>query len=187
MEKREKILAGLTLACAFVFIVNQFVCAGEPSQSSKVSSKRKNVKTAKKSPTKKRPTPMQGQTLSNKELQGRLQNWEPLVSYETYGGDPFQPAAQLAGGDSVDTAESIRVSGIIGSATKRLAVIGDRIVQAGEKVGGMKISTENIHSSSTKQDSLLELYSHGKLDSPMQLPLLHKSLNGPLLICMSTR
>ncbi len=127
MQKREKILSVIALASAAFFIVNQFVCAKkkqQPVATPKV--------TAKKIQQPKRPAVIKGEKISNEELIRRLQNWQPLVTYETWGRDPFANAVKFEP-DSLQDSLALKLTGIVWKGKQAWALIGDRILQPGQR------------------------------------------------------
>ncbi|KAA3618024.1 MAG: hypothetical protein DWQ05_08230 [Calditrichaeota bacterium] len=131
MQKREKILAAITLSAALIFIVNQFFLSGDAE-----SAPQRVKKTA---AVQKTPQPVNGEKLSTIELQERLQNWQPLVQYETWGADPFEGGIAFASLDSSADSSSTMLSGIVWRDGEALAIIGDQILRQGEKTNTLKV------------------------------------------------
>lgn len=129
MQKREKIMLGVTLSAALIFVVNQFFLSEPPKQPAK---KNKAVPVS-------RTQPVSGEKISNEELQKRLQNWKPVVEYDSWGQDPFKGSERLAIMDTSSDSTNTHLSGIVWSENSALAIIGDRIVRQGDSVDDVQI------------------------------------------------
>lgn len=129
MQKREKILAVITVLSGVFFIVNQFLCTAKPAKPQKPA--------AVKSVPPKRPV-IRGEVISNEELEKRLQNWQPLVTYETWGSNPFIGGMKLTP-DSLADSSALVLKGIAWKGRKAFALIGDWILQVGERRGDFEV------------------------------------------------
>ncbi len=130
MQKREKILAAITLVSAMLFVFNQFVCAKKPEPAVNKSSRRAPAV---------RPV-VKGEQISDAELRKRLKEWKPVVSYETWGRDPFEGALKFEAEDSTaDSTATLSLTGIVWKNKTPLALIGDWILGVGDKQGGVEV------------------------------------------------
>ncbi|MFQ5628374.1 MAG: hypothetical protein ACE5I1_06415 [bacterium] len=128
MQKREKVLSAITLAAGAFFIVNQFICAGEKAAVSFDSTAEPAVVQNKIQAD----NVVAGEKVSNDELKNRLQNWQPLVTYENWGRNPFEGAQKLEQADSNADSSSFKLSGIVEKGFEKIALIDDYIVQKGD-------------------------------------------------------
>ncbi len=134
MQKREKILAVITLVSAVFFIFNQFVCA----QKSDPASSRQRPKRSQPAPSGQ--MAIRGEQISDAELRRRLKNWQPVVTYNTWGRDPFEGALKFEEADSMaDSTATLSLNGIVWKNDTPLALIGDLILGVGDKSGGIEV------------------------------------------------
>lgn len=133
MQKREKVLSIIAVVSAIFFVVNQFVCAEKTPPAKKASAAAPKV-TAK--PASK--PQIRGEIISNAELEKRLQNWQPLVTYETWGRNPFRGAIEFYADSLRDTVD-LRLKGIAWKGRQALVLIGDRIMRPGERDGDLEL------------------------------------------------
>ena len=135
MQKREKILSGIAIGCGLFFVVNQFVCTGTAPE--------ENIKAALAPMTDRQDKPKAPvavrETISNEELESRLENWKPVVTYEQWGRDPFRGALKLEQEDSSADSIAFRLSGIVHNGSTALALIDDYIVRQGEKTEDFEV------------------------------------------------
>lgn len=131
MQKREKILAGIAILSALFFVVNQFVCAKRAPEPSNLRQKRVFSQPGQASQPAGR-MQIAGEQISNKALQKRLQNWQPLVTYDSWGSDPFAGGLKIEADSTADSL-SLRLSGIVWKGNQALALIGNQIMRPGER------------------------------------------------------
>ena len=132
MQKREKILTIIAVSCAIFFVINQFVCSEkQPPAKAKRPAPKITAKPAK------RPV-IRGEVISNEELEKRLQNWQPLVTYETWGRNPFAGAIEFYADSLRDTLD-LRLKGIAWKGKNAWVLIGDRIMRPGERNGDFEL------------------------------------------------
>lgn len=124
-------MAGVTLSAALVFIINQFWLSGDD--------KAKPVPVKKTAIAKPSPQPVKGKKISNAELQNRLQNWQPVVAYDSWGKDPFEGGMVFTHSDSSADSNATKLSGIVWRGNEALAIIGDKILRQGEETNSLHV------------------------------------------------
>ena len=129
MQKREKILAVITVLSGAFFIINQFLCTSQTPNPKQPSPARATIP--------KRPV-IRGEVISNEELEKRLQNWQPLVTYETWGHNPFAGGLTFQPDTLADSLAPV-LKGIAWKGRQAYALIGDQILQAGERYKDLEI------------------------------------------------
>lgn len=135
MQKREKVLGACVLAAGAFFVFNQFICAEE--QAAELSNPTIEPTVAQDEI---QPDPIiSGDRLTNSELKKRLQNWQPLVTYQTWGRNPFEGALKLEKTDSSADSLTFKLFGIVEKGADKIALIDDYIVQSGDRTGDFEV------------------------------------------------
>ncbi len=128
MQKREKVLSAIAVSSAVFFVINQFVCAEKPQPPARPAPAvaRKKLPAAVRT------------TITNAELEKRLKNWEPLVTYDTWGRNPFTNAIEFYADSLADTLQ-LRLKGIAWRNGEPLVLIGDKIMRPGDRDGDFQL------------------------------------------------
>lgn len=135
MQKREKVLGAVAILIATTFLLDQFYC-GAPEKQERPSPKAE-PRAAERPPAKR----ITGEKISDAELKQRLQDWQPLVSYEKWGRDPFAGAIRMEPADSLpdSLALALTFTGVAQRGQEKLALINDYVVRVGEKADSFEV------------------------------------------------
>lgn len=137
MQTREKVLGVITIASGAFFVITQFVCSGEKAAPpGKLAAAPKPAAAA--GPAKTVASPVKGEKISDTALRERLQNWQPLVTYDTWGGNPFEGAVVPEADSSADSL-GLRLSGIVRKGDSALALVGGQIMRPGDRAGPFEL------------------------------------------------
>jgi len=135
MQKREKILSGVALVVAVLFVTNQFLC-GEKEKNGLRTSAGGRVEL------------VRGPEATLDELPEPAKDWKPQVTFEKWARNPFSGALALEMADSHLDTLKLDLKGIVQKGNEKIALIGDYIVKVGE-------TTDEFQLVKIKQDRVI--------------------------------
>lgn len=143
MQKREKILLGVTGGAALFFVVNQFLCSPAPETPkaapvvATTSAPEQNNEETKRS---RRATGQAGVAANRSPRQLRSRGG-PVVHFAEWRRDPFQGVINFitTAFDSTVEADNLQLNGIAWRKGQALALIGNAILRKGETVGNLEV------------------------------------------------
>lgn len=136
LKKREKMLLILAAGSALIFVLTQFVFSDKDEPPPTVASS-KPVQTAKPEPE---PEQVNVMTAGTKKESPEKQSTRKDITFTSWGRNPFAEANRLAVVDTarVDSTYPV-LRGVIRKGDKAYALIGDEILQEGERSGDLKV------------------------------------------------